>query len=259
MKSIVFCALLSIICLACQENKQNQIKIAASSIPQAELLEFIQPELKENGIDLKIIKVDDYQLPNRLLQEKEVDANFFQHIPYLNEQSQQFGYQFAILAKVHIEPMGLYSKKIHNLSEIKEEAIVAIPNDPTNEGRSLLLLQTNQLITLNSDSLKNTPFNIKNNPKQLRFQEVDAPLLPRILQDVDLAAIPTNIALLAGLNPLKDALVLENQDSPYVNVIVVRKGDENRPELKLLEQLMTSSQMRKHIIQKYKGAIIPAF
>ncbi len=239
---------------------KNELKVAASAVPHAELLEFVRPDLASQGIDLRIIITDDYNMPNRALAQEEIDANFFQHIPFFDEQVKYFGYPIETLAKIEIEPMGIYSKKVHALSTLKDKATIGIPNDPTNEARALLLLQEQGLIQLdNPHNLKATIVNIKENPKHLQFIEVDAAMLPRALDDVDAVAINTNYALQAGLSPLKDALALENKDSPYVNIIAVRKGDENRPAIQALKAAMTSENMRLHIQDKYKGAIIPAF
>jgi D-methionine transport system substrate-binding protein len=216
--------------------------------------------LKAQGIDLIIIVSDDYNIPNRALANHEVDANFFQHAPFMEEQIKHFHYPIMSLAKIELEPMGVYSKKIHSLSELKDNSTVAVPNDPTNEARALLLLQEHHLIQLDpSKNLQATILNITDNPKHLKFIEVDAAMLPRSLDDVDAAAINTNYALEAGLNPQRDALIVEDQNSPYVNIIAIREGDENRPEIIALKAAMTSAKMRQFILQKYKGAIFPAF
>ncbi len=236
------------------------LRVAATPVPHAQMLEFIKPELEAAGIDLIILVTEDYNMPNRALANKEVDANFFQHIPFLDEQIKQFAYPLASLAKIENEPMGIYSKKIGSLSDLKEHATIALPNDPTNEARALLLLQEHGLIALdNPHNLQATILNIKSNPRQIHFIEVDAAMLPRSLEDVDAAAINTNYALEANLSPMKDALVLEGKDSPYANSIVVRAGEENRPDIAALKAAMTSEKMKEFIDQKYKGAILPAF
>lgn len=256
----VFLLLLSLFALtSCQTDKSAKVlKVAATPMPQAQMLDYIKPALLEQGIELKVVVMDDYNLPNRALSDKEVDANFFQHIPFLEEQIAQFHYDICVLAKVHIEPMGIYSKKIDHINQLQENALVAIPNDPTNEGRALLLLQEQGLITING-SKNLTPRNISSNPKKLRFQEVDAAILPRTLPDVAIAIIPTNFALQAHLSPSSDALALESKDSAYVNVIAVRCPDRDKPELIALKNVMTSKNMEEFILQRYKGAVIPAF
>ncbi len=254
----VFLALLC--CTACA-SKEKVLKIAATPVPHAELLEAIKPELEAEGIKLKIVEVDDYTLPNRLLYEKQVDANFFQHQPFLDEQNKRCGYHLKPLLAVHIEPLGIYSQKTTKLDNLKEGALVAIPSDPTNEARALLLLQEVHLIKLKGLPKGHlaTVYDIEENPKHLKFKEVDAAFLPRALPDVEIAVIPANFALQGKLDPLKDALALESADSPYVNVIVIRDGDDNREDLQKLKEIMSSEKMKKIIFDKYKGSVKPAF
>ncbi len=241
----------------CSSEHKEGLKVAASSMPHAQMLEAVKPELKSEGINLIIIVTDDYNTPNRALANGEVDANFFQHLPFMEEQVKQFHYPIESLAKIEIEPMGIYSEKISSLSDLKEKATIAIPNDPTNEARALLLLRKQGLIELdNPDNLQATILNIVKNPKELKFIEVDAAMLPRTLADVDAAAINTNYALQADL---KNPLVLEGKDSPYANIIAIRKGEENRPEIIALKKAMTSEQMRDFIKKTYKGAVQPTF
>jgi len=262
MNKYWMCVITVLGCLfvSCSKESKNALKIVATPVPHAQMLEFIKPDLKAKGIDLVIITTEDYNMPNRALANKEVDANFFQHIPFLDEQIKQFGYSIESLAKIELEPMGIYSKKLHSLNDLQTGAIIAIPNDPTNEARALLLLQSEGLLQLqNSDDLQSTILNITSNPKNLKFIEVDAAMLPRTLADVDAAVINTNYALGANLDPLKDPLVLESKDSPYVNVLAVRTGDESRPDIQALKDSMTSEKMRAFIIEKYKGAVLPAF
>jgi D-methionine transport system substrate-binding protein len=244
----------------CGSHPKNGLKVAATPVPHAQMLEFIKPDLKEKGIDLIIITTDDYNMPNRALAEKEVDANFFQHIPFMELQIKEFNYPIQSDGKIEIEPMGIYSKKIKSLSDLKNNAVIAIPNDPSNEGRALLLLQSQGIIQLDDpNNLKATIWNITQNPKQLKIFEVDAAMLPRSLQDVDAAVINTNYALEANLNPLKDALVLESKDSPYANILAIRIGDENRPDIQALKEALTSEKMAQFILNQYKGAVLPAF
>ena len=253
--------LLATITFSCHSTKDlpHVIKVAATPVPQAEMLAFIKPDLKEQGYDLEIVVMDDYNLPNRALADKEVDANFFQHIPFLEQQMAQFHYPLCILAKIHIEPMGLYSKKITSLAALPDKAVVAIPSDPSNESRALLLLQKQGLITVQSGKSILTTRDILTNPKNLKFQEIDAAMLSRTFPDVTLAVIPTNFALQASLSPEKDALALEDKSSPYVNVIAVRCDDMNEPKLLALKSAMTSKKMNDFILSKYRGAVVPAF
>lgn len=253
-------ALFLLLLTGCSSENKEGLKVAASSVPHAEMLEHIKPDLKEQGINLIIVVTDDYNIPNRALANREVDANFFQHIPFLEEQIKQFHYPIESLAKVEIEPMGIYSKKIHSLGELKENSTIALPNDPSNEARALLLLQKQGLIELDDEkNLQATELNIVKNPKHVKFIEVDAAMLPRTLEDVDAAVINTNYALEAKFNPSKDALVLEDKNSPYANIIAVRSGEENRPEIVALKNAMTSEKMRAFITKKYQGAVLPAF
>ncbi len=239
---------------------EGGFRVAATPVPHAQMLEFIKPELEKKGINMKIVIVDDYNIPDRALANREVDANFFQHEPFMKAQIKQFGYPIESIAKIEIEPMGIYSKKIHSLSELEDYSRISIPNDPTNEARALHLLQENGIIQLDDpNNLKATVLNITENPKHIKFIEVDAAMLPRALGDVDASVINTNYALQAHLDPEKDALALETKDSPYANVIAIRIGDEDRPEIQALKAAMTSEKMREFIIEKYKGAVIPAF
>ncbi|MCG0276804.1 MAG: MetQ/NlpA family ABC transporter substrate-binding protein [Thermosediminibacteraceae bacterium] len=242
------------------DKAQKTIKVGASPVPHAEILEVVKPILEKQGIILEIVEFTDYVQPNLKLAEKELDANYFQHIPYLEEFSKEHNLDLTYIAKVHIEPMGIYSQKIKKLEELKEGATVAIPNDPTNGGRALLLLQSAGLIKLRPDTdIKATVNDIVENPKKIKITELEAAALPRVLPDVDLAVINTNYALEAGLVPTKDALFIESADSPYVNILAVRKGDESRPELKKLAEALTSPEVKKFIEEKYQGAVVPAF
>lgn len=257
---LIILASVCLSCTGCSKKKEQTLKVAASAVPHAEMLTRVQKELAEQGINLDIIVIDDYNIPNRALADKEIDANFFQHAPFMMYQVQTFHYPIMSLAKIHIEPMGLYSTKVDDLSELPEHAIIAIPNDPTNEARALALLAHAKLITLdNPDNLQATVLNITSNPKQFKFEEIDAAMLPRTLNDVDASVIPTHYALQAGLSPLQDALIRENSDSHYANIIAIRIGDENRKDLQALKKAMTSEKMRQFILENYKGAIVPAF
>lgn len=238
----------------------DKIKVSVTSVPHAEILEHIQPELEKRGVTLELTVTDDYDVHNRALAEKEVDANFFQHSPFLEEQIEEFGYEIQEFGKIHIEPLGIYSKKITSLSNLSDGATISIPNDPTNESRALALLHRNGLIEMNDlNNLKATIIDIKSNPKNFKFQEIDAAMLSRSLDDVDAAVINTNFALAADLNPSDDALAIEDADSPYANVLTIRKGDENRKELQILKEVLTSDEVKDYINEKYEGAIVPVF
>jgi len=202
---------------------QTVITVGATPVPHAEVLEFIKPILQADGIELRIVEFTDYVLPNLALADGELDANYFQHIPYLETFAADHRLDLTVLVGVHIEPMGLYSQRIGSLDELRSGATVAIPNDATNGGRALLLLQEAGLIRLAEGAgITATVFDVAENPRNLRFRELEAPLLPRALADVDAAVINTNYALEAGLVPLQDAIVIEGAESPYVNVVAVR-------------------------------------
>ncbi len=253
MRYFIFLALLA----ACTSSEKG-LKVAASPVPHAEILKSVKEDLKQQGVNLIIIETDDYNIPNRALADKELDANFFQHRPFLEMQKEAFHYPLIELTAVEIEPMGLYSHKIKAMTELKDGSKVAIPNDPSNESRALYLLESQKLVELDKKS-NPTLLNITKNPKNLSFVEIDAAMIPRVLADVDLAAINTNYALEAGLNPLKDALAKESTDSPYANILVIREGDEAREDIQALKQALTSEKMKEFLKTRYKGAIVPAW
>ena len=240
---------------------ETTLKIGATPAPHSEILEQIKPDLKEQGINLEIVEFNDYVQPNIALNDKELDANFFQHEPYLNDFiAEHKDMKLKNAGGVHVEPMGIYSSKIKDLKELADGATVSIPNDPTNGGRALLLLQKANLLKLKDGTgAEATLQDIAENTKNLNIQEVEAAQLPRTLDDVDISIINTNFALNADLNPMKDALFIEDKDSPYVNIIAVRNGDENRDEIKKLLTAIKSDKVKKFIEEKYKGAIVPAF
>lgn len=237
------------------------LKIGATPVPHAEILEQIKPELEKEGIKLEIVEFSDYVQPNLALNDKELDANFFQHEPYLlNFVGEHKEVKLKNAGGIHVEPMGVYSKKVKDLKELADGASIAIPNDPTNGGRSLLLLEKAGLLKLKAGiGEKATVQDIVENPKHLKFQEVEAAQVPRTLEDVDAAVINTNYAMQIDLVPTKDALFMEDRTSPYVNIIAVREGDENRPEIQALLKALKSEKVKKFIEDKYKGAIVAAF
>jgi len=254
------CALSFLLILSgCGGPTKPSLKVAATSVPHAELLEQIEPELRSKGINLEILVIDDFNMPNRAVADGEADANFFQHLPFLENQIENFGYPLEPLVAVHLEPMALYSKKHQAVKEIPDKGTIAIPSDPSNQARALALLKQTGLISL--DEAKSMPslLDIGSNPKNLRFIEMDSPLLSRSLDDVDAAAITTNFALLGGLSPQKDALAVEQGKSRFANIVVIRQGDKNRPEIQALKTALTSDQVRQFIEKKYHGAVIPSF
>ncbi|MBR2519532.1 MAG: MetQ/NlpA family ABC transporter substrate-binding protein [Selenomonadaceae bacterium] len=240
---------------------ESTIKIGATPAPHAEILEQIKPDLKAQGVNLEIVEFNDYVQPNIALNDKELDANFFQHEPYLKDFVKEHNdMKLKNAGGVHVEPMGIYSSKIKELKDLADGASVSIPNDPTNGGRALLLLQKAGLLKLKDGvGADATVQDIADNPKKLVIQEVEAAQLPRTLDDVDIAIINTNFALNAQLNPIKDALFIEDKDSPYVNIVTVRDGDENRDDIKKLMTALRSDKVKKFIEEKYKGAIVAAF
>ena len=241
-------------------DKKVVLKVGATPVPHAEILKAIQPLLAKDGIELKIVEFTDYVRPNVALAEKELDANFFQHLPYLQQFAADRKLDLVSLIAVHIEPMGVYSKKIKSVNEVPNGGIVAIPNDPTNGGRALSILAQAGLIKMKDGvGVKGTVKDVTDNPKKLVFKELEAPQLPRSLDDVALAVINSNYALEAKLNPTKDALFIEKKESPYANILAIRKGDEKRPELVKLAKALTSPDVKKFIEDKYKGAVVPAF
>jgi D-methionine transport system substrate-binding protein len=236
------------------------LKVGAAVVPHADILNFVKPKLKQEGINLEVVVLDDEGQLNPALQDKQIDANYFQHVPYLNSVSKEKGYKFAVVAKVHVEPIGFYSQKIKSKDELKAGSTIAIPNNPSNEYRALVLLQVNGLIKLKAGlaDYSATPSDIVDNPKHLKFVEVEAAQLTRSLPDVDGAVINTNFIIDAKIDP-KTALFREDANSPYANVVVVRQGDENRPEIKKLVEALLSPDVKKFIQDKYGVAVVPAF
>ena len=241
-------------------DKKVTLKVGATPVPHAEILNLIKPTLAKEGVDLQVIEFTDYVKPNLSLNDKELDANFFQHIPYLEKFAKDRNLQLVSLVKVHIEPMGIYSKTIKDIKQVPDGAKISIPNDPTNGGRALALLEKAGLLKMKEGvGVNGTVANITSNPKKLQIIEVEAALLPRSLGDVNLSVINSNFAMEAKLNPVKDSLFSEGKESPYANIGAVRKGDENRPELQKLAKALTSPEVKKFIEEKYKGAVVPAF
>lgn len=240
------------------KSDKKVIKIGASPVPHAEILEKVKPILAKEGYDLQIKQFTDYVTPNTALDSGEIDANFFQHIPYLENFNKQKHTNLTYTVKVHLEPMGVYSKKIKSLNELKDGATIAVPNDPTNESRALQLLQKSGVIKVKSGELISKT-DITENKKNIKIKELDAPQLPRTLGDVDAAVINSNFAIEAKLNPTKDAIALESKDSPYANVIAIRAKDKDKDFVKALDKAITSPEIKKFIEEKYKGSIIPAF
>ncbi|MGY1637790.1 MetQ/NlpA family ABC transporter substrate-binding protein [Geodermatophilus sp. SYSU D00742] len=238
------------------------LRVGASPVPHAEILRYIDDELAADaGLDLEIVEFTDYVQPNVALDDGSLDANYFQTVPYLEEQEASAGYDFAALEPVHIEPLGIYSSSLTDLAALPDGATVAIPNDPTNAARALRLLEANDLITLaDTGDAAPTSLDVQDNPKGLEISEVEAAQVPRSLADVDIAVINGNYAIEADLVPAEDALALEEAEgNPNANLVVVRTGDEDDERIQQLEELLHSDEVRQFIESTYEGAVIPAF
>ena len=251
-------AMAAVAALSAQANES--LTVAATAVPHAEILEFVKPQLAEQGIDLNIKVFTDYIQPNVQVAQKAMDANFFQHQPYLDEFNKGKGTNLIAVTGVHLEPLGAYSSKIKKLEDLGSGANVVVPNDATNGGRALLLLQKYGLIRLRDQSnILATTKDIVENPKGLKIRELEAATIPRVLTQVDLALINTNYALEAKLDPSKDALFIEGNDSPYVNILVARPDNKDAPAMQKLAAALHSPELKQFITEKYKGAVLPAF
>lgn len=272
MKKIRIVSILLVISLAlfalagCGSDKTDQagegqvLKVGATPVPHAEILQVAKGILEKEGVTLDIIEYQDYVQPNLALDEGELDANYFQHQPYLDSFNEEHNLNLVSGVGVHIEPMGIYSNTITKMAELEDNAKVAIPNDPTNGGRALLLLQSAGIIKLDPKAgLEATEHDIIDNPKNIEVEALEAPMLPKVLDDVAIAVINTNYALDAGFNPINDAIVIEGSDSPYVNILAIKSGRENEEKIKKLVEALNSSEVKQFIEEKYQGAVIPAF
>jgi len=240
------------------------IKVGASPTPHAEILEAIKGLMAEQGYDLQVVTFNDYVLPNNAVESGEVDANYFQHITYMNDFNEKNGTHLVSVAEIHYEPFGLYPGKTKTLEDLADGAQIAIPNDGTNEARALLLLQAQGLIKLKDGvGIEATKLDIVENPKNLDIQEIAAELLPRSLEDVDMAVINGNYAMQNGLKASTDALAVEAADSEaatlYVNVLAVKEGNENNPAIQALVKALTSETAKKFMEDTYSGAVVPTF
>lgn len=236
------------------------LKVAASATPHAGILNAVKDVLAQQGIDLQVTEYGDYVVPNTAVEEGSEDANYFQHLPYLDNFNTENGTHLVSAGGVHIEPMGVYAGKTKTLADLPDGAAVAIPNDATNEGRALLLLEAQGLIKLkDSSNLAATPNDIAENPKNLTFKELEAAMIPNTVEEVDLSVINSNYALEAGFNPVEDALAIEDANSPYVNIIAVKEGSENNPAIVALVAALQSETARDFITSTYGGAVVPAF
>lgn len=256
---IFLTSLLILLVSACNKPAPNTLVIGTISGPETELVEVAKQVAQEKyGLNITIMSFNDYNLPNEALEDGSLDANVYQHLPYLNAAIKAHNYHLEAVGRTFVYPMGMYSQKITALNELPEHAIVAIPNDPSNEMRALLLLQKAGLITLKNTDLANLQ-DIQSNPKSLKFKEMDAAQLPRVLPDVDLALINTNFALPAGLSPTKNALFAEDKDSPYANIIVIKKDTHKRKQLMLLVKALNSEAVKNKAQSLFGDAAIPAW
>jgi D-methionine transport system substrate-binding protein len=241
------------------EKAASVLSVGATPVPHAELLNLIKDDLAAQGITLKVIEFTDYVQPNVAVMSGDLDANFFQHVPYLDS-NEEWSAKMVSAFGVHVEPFGLYSSKYKNVSELPNGASIAIPNDPSNGGRALLLLQSKGLITLRDGAgLTATPRDITGNPNNYRFQELEAAQLPRSLDDVDAATINGNYALEAGFNPLQESLIIEGAESPYVNIVVVQKGKETDARILALKKALLSQKVKDYITGNYNGGVAAIF
>lgn len=258
-------AVLLIACLAFAGGKKevdySVLTIGATPEPHASMLNLVVEDLAKEGITLKVVEFTDYVTPNEALESGQIDANFFQHIPYMEEFNATKGYHLSNAAGIHIEPIAIYSSKVKALADLKNGAKIAIPNDPTNEGRALLLLQSAGLIKLSDKAgITATPLDVVDNPKKIEFVEIEAASLPRVLADVDAAVINGNYAIPAGLSAKNDGLFVEGADSPYVNIITVKEGNENDPRIVALVNALKSDKIKDYINKTYpNGEVVLVF
>ena len=240
--------------------QDKPLKIGVTGGPHAQIFEQVKKVAEKDGLKIQIVEFSDYVQPNAALAAGDLDGNSYQHKPYLDAQVKDRGYKIVSVGNTVNFPIGIYSKKVKDLKDLKEGARVGIPNDPTNGGRVLLVFQDKGLIKLKPEAgLKATPLDIVENPKKIKFVEVDAAQLPRTLDDLDASAINTNFALSAGLNPGKDAISQENAKSPYVNLLAVREQDKDKPWVAKLVKAYHSEEIRKFIQTEFKGSVIPGF
>lgn len=258
---LAFAALaLSCACGRKSDTDPAVLTVAATAVPHAEILEHVRPVLAKEGVKLEVRVFNDYVQPNTQVAEGRIAVNYFETAPYLAEYNKAHGTKLVTIAGIHVEPMGAYSRKWRSLAALPEGASVAIPNEASNSGRALLLLQRAGLITLPASAgTSATPGDIAANPRHFVFRSLEAATLPRVLDQVDLALINTNYALDAGLNPARDALVIEDKNSPYVNFVVGLDAERNDPKVRKLVEALRSEDVRHFLIDHYHGAVLPAF
>ncbi|MDO7907067.1 MetQ/NlpA family ABC transporter substrate-binding protein [Paenibacillus sp. JX-17] len=240
-------------------DKTVTLKVGATAVPHAEILKHIKPQLEKEGVNLEVVEFTDYVQPNVQLNEKKLDANYFQTEPYLVEQNKSRGMNLVTVTGVHIEPFGGYSDKYKSIDEIPDGATIAIPNEVSNGARALILLANHGLIELkDKTNITSTQKDITSNPKNLKFLETDAAMMTRQLKQVDMAMINMNYVLEAKIDP-KSALIVEDSSAPYANYLVSREDNKNDEAIQKLAKALTSDDVKKFINDTYKGAVIPAF
>lgn len=261
---ILFIALIFIISCGSDKGKGNEnkekLKVAATAIPAGEVLEAVKDDLANEGVDMEIVIFNDYIQPNKVLQSKEVDANLFQHVPYMENFGKKHGFEMAAVGKIYLPTLALYSKKIKNIDELKEGDTILLPNDPTNLARSLILLDKGGIIKLKDNKkADSTLADIVENPKNIKFEELSAEQLAPRLPEVAASIVNSSFALDAGLSYKEDGILAEDKDSPYANALVTLKGNENDPRVQKLLKVLQSEKVRRFIEEKYKDVIIPVF
>jgi len=240
--------------------ENNIIRIGVTPEPHSKLVDLVKDDLEAKGITLEVIEFTDYVKPNLALADGELDANFFQHQPYLDDFSEAEGLDLVSIGNVHVEPMALYSNKAGSVEELKDGSEIAIPNDTVNGGRALILLENNGLITLKEGAgLEATENDIAENPHNFVFTALEAAALPRVLEEVDAAVINGNFALQANLNPINDGILIEGENSPYANIVVVRAGEESEDKYQKLIEALQSEEIKTFIEENYEGGVVPAF
>lgn len=238
----------------------EDIKVGVSPGEHAEIMEEVAKVAEPMGLNIDVIEFSDYVVPNQALADGDLEANSFQHRPYLENQMKDRGFALVEVGTTITTPMGIYSDQLTSVDDLEDGAQVAIPNDPTNGGRALLLLQDLGVITLaEGTGLVPSPLDIQDNPKNLNFLELDAAQLPRALADADIAIINTNYALASGLSPRNDSIAMEKADSPYVNIIVVQEGRQDEPWVKTLVEAYQSDEIKSFIDDKYEGAVLTSW
>ena len=269
MKKFILASLLSCLVLltACGQKASpdqgagdNKIRLGVSPVPHEEIIKALEPEFKKTGLDVEVTTFDDYVMPNLALDQGDLDANFFQHAPYLDDFIKERGVKLANLGAVHLEPIGFYSDKYKSVDELEDGDEILIPNDATNGGRALILLEKAGVIKLNDPSnLAVTEKDITENPKNLKFTAVEAATIPRAYEDAAIAVINSNFALEAKLSPKKDAIAIEKSEgNPFANIIAAREEDKDNETYKKVLEAFQSDEVRKYIEEKFDGEIIPA-